>query len=228
MFSWQRAILLFQYWSLNYSQHWVPSTNSSDSLCATCGSCSLPAPKVRTAFGLSCQSRVHPAISKYFTDVMLLFILYKRGQRQWGHVNCLIFQLADQWQFWENRLIHLQPSFLATDQWHLYISVTSSALAKRFPETHYCFSTNCSYRRKLFWLCNWNVAEGHQRTSYADAFLAASVVAVEHRDLKNSEMHRVTAWKVMITLHMSFKCDRNNYSRSTWTRHRFMCWTLSC
>lgn len=103
--------------------------------------------------------------------------------------------------------------------------MTLAALAKRFPESLYCFSTNSSYRRNLFRMCNWYVTEGHQRTTCAGTFNAASVVVVEYRDLKISEMHKVTAWKmVMITIHMPSKCDHNNYGKNTWTKHIFVCW----
>lgn len=153
--------------------------------------------------------------------------LWGGGESQWVHVNCPILRLAAQWQFrGEDRLIR-QPSAIATGQRHLYC-MTLAALAKTFPEIYCCFSTNSSNRINLFWMCNWFVTEGHQRMSCAGAFNAASVVAVEHRDLKISEMCKVSAWQMMllVTVRMSAKDDHNNYSKNTWTKHRFMSWTF--
>lgn len=64
--------------------------------------------------------------------------------------------------------------------------------------------------------------------SYAGAFNAAGVVGVEYRHLKISEMHKVTACKMMmITVNVSSEYDSSNYNKNRCTEHRYMCLTFS-
>lgn len=93
----------FHYGSLHLSQHWVPSSHASDSLIVYHVWFMLSLPSLQgenSILGFFCHR--YPAVLKYFTGVVILFILYRgtevpRLKFQSSYDSFLLWQINNFW-----------------------------------------------------------------------------------------------------------------------------------